>query len=155
MNPSTRSYEECLEQHKGIRNQIAEMKHFLEKPRPPVGTDESLPWATELAEKLTALHNSVFKHFREEEKSGFFDELSQKFPRAARTLDVLRLDHDRILADFRSVLGATMIYAEGKEPDSPRLRRWTLSVLDGLSRHEQEETELCQKLHYQEAGNVD
>jgi hypothetical protein len=45
-----------------------------------------------------------------------------------------------------------MVYSEGNQPANPQLRRWVSSVLDQLSQHEEEETDLFQQLQYQELG---
>jgi hypothetical protein len=148
-------FEKILEEHRQLRCTIDELREFLQAPRPEIGHKGYHTWASSLAEKLTGLHSMVYRHFREEERSGFLEELLEVHPQAERTVDVLRRDHDRILADFRAVLGATLVYAEGKAPERPQLRQWTLAVLDQLSQHESDETELVQKLTYHDLGSVD
>jgi hypothetical protein len=147
--------EEVLDQHRELRGLISELKAFLEKPRPEVGEMGSHTWASEMAAMLTRLHDKVFRHFRHEEGSGFLDEIAVRRPSALRAVENLRQDHDRILGDFRSLVGAAMVYSEGKNPVSPRLRQWANSILDRLDRHEREETDLFQRIHYEDLGSAD
>jgi hypothetical protein len=131
---------------------VGELRTYLEDPRPALDDNECETWAQCLAERLTKLHGSVLTHFREEERSGFLDDLEEKHPRACHAIQSLRRDHDRILAEFRSVLSAVMVYGEGRTPENPQLRNWVHGILDQLSRHEEEETDLFQQLQYQELG---
>ncbi len=150
-----RDLEDLIEEHQTMQRSIEDLKGFLDAPRPDLGERGSHGWATGMAEKLLQLHDRLFRHFRAEEMSESLRELSVKRPHIHRAFETLRLDHDRILADLRSLLGAAMIYSEGKPPENPQLRRWTLSVLDRLSRHEHEETELFQRVLYNDTGAVD
>ncbi|MFQ5876676.1 MAG: hemerythrin domain-containing protein [Acidobacteriota bacterium] len=145
-------FDDVLEQHRELRSLIKEMKRFLDRPRPEIGQRGSHTWASTLAGDLLHLHDSVFRHFREEERSGFLEEIETRHPPAIRAIKMLRNEHDRILAELRELLGAAMIYSEGKSPESPRLRRWTLSILDRIAQHEYEETELFQELQYLNLG---
>jgi hypothetical protein len=154
--PGTRSvFDRVVEQHDELRDIIQQLKRFLEPPRPKIGETGYHTWASALAENLTHLHDKLFRHFREEERSGFLDELERQNPSAVRAVETLRRDHDRLLADIRAVLGSALIYAEGKIPENPALRRWTLSILDQLLEHEHEETELLQRVLYEELGHAD
>ena len=144
-----------LEGHPSMQRAIEDLKGFLDAPRPDVGERGSHGWAAGMAEKLVQLHDRLFRHFRAKEMSESLRDLSVKRPHIYRAFEALRLDHDQILADLRSILGAAMIYSEGKSPENLRLRRWTRSVLDRLSRHEHEETELFQRVLYIDTGAVD
>ena len=152
---SNRDLKDLLEGHHSMQNAIEDLKGFLDEPRPGVGKRGSHSWAAGMAEKLMQLHDRLFRHFRAEEMSESLRDLSVNRPHIHRSFEALRLDHDRILADLRSILGAAMIYSEGKPPENPQLRRWALSVLDRLSRHEHEETELFQRVLYHDTGAVD
>jgi hypothetical protein len=146
------SFGEVLEQHRDIEGTIEKLKQFLEQPRPEVGVKGSHTWAHQLAADLLALHDKIFRHFREEEKSGFLEEITLRQPQAIRTVETLRRDHDRILSELRELMASAIVYSEGKTLESPRLRKWTLSLLDRLAQHEYEETELFQKLQYLDHG---
>ena len=137
--------EKIVVEHRELRKQTATLKRFLDAPRPEIGAPGAHTWANELAEQLLRLHDMVFRHFRYEESSGVLEDIVRETPHAAAAVDVLRRDHDRMLADLRALLGAAMVYSEAKSPDDPRLRRWTLSILSHLEQHEGEETHLMQK----------
>ena len=115
------SFDKVLEQHAELRSTIEELRGFLGRPRPSVEAEDCGNWAQCLAERLTKLHGTVLQHFREEERSGFLEGLEERHPRAAHSIELLKHDHSRILADFRAVLAAVMVYAEGEEPENPHL----------------------------------
>ena len=148
-------FDTVLEQHTELRSLTGELRKFLEKPRPEIKTPGSHTWASILVGMLTQLHDKLFRHFREEEHSGFLDELSEYHPHALHAIEALRSEHDRFLADLRAILGSALIYSEGKPQAQTRLRRWTTSVLDRLAIHEREETELFQEVHYHDLGTGD
>jgi cell division septum initiation protein DivIVA len=139
-------FEQVLEEHRELRGLVAEMRQFLEQPRPPVASPQAPTWAGDLADRLVLFHDKANKHFRAEERSGFLDKLALARPSASRQINQLQGEHDRILADLRSVLEASMVYARNKEPECANLRRWTSSVLDRFEQHEHDETELTQDL---------
>ena len=70
-------------------------------------------------------------------------------------VDTLRKDHDRILGSLRALLTSCMTYAEGKQPENPQLRRWTAQVMEQLSEHEQQETEMMQRAYTEDIGAGD
>ena len=148
-------FEKIMDQHAVLRSMVQGLKDYLEDPRPALGDGDCETWAQCLAEKLTKLHGTVLAHFREEERSGFLDDLEEKHPRASHAIDSLRADHDRILSEFRAILSAVMIYAEGRAPENPQIRSWANNILDQLSRHEAEETDLFQRLQYRDLGTGD
>ena len=143
------------EEHDRLRDSIASMRTFLDKPRPAVGDPASPGWACELSDALIMFHDEVSHHFREEEASGFLADLERVYPQALHRIDLLRREHDRILAEIREALGATHAYAAGRSPENPALRRWILSILDRLAKHEQDEGKLLQKLLYTDFGLSD
>jgi len=83
------------------------------------------------------------------------DEMGQRFPRALPAINTLRTEHGRILQDLNSILSAAMTYSQGEIPENPHLRRWTSALLERLSHHESEETELMQSLIYRDLGQGD
>lgn len=146
------SFDTVVEQHEELRELIADLREFLQGPRPESGKKGSHTWAFSLSEKLTRFHDKIFRHFREEEETGFLEELRRDNPSATHQLDALQADHATILADVRALLGATLAYGEGKPTSRPRLRRWTTSILDQLSEHERQETELLQRTYCEDLG---
>jgi iron-sulfur cluster repair protein YtfE (RIC family) len=152
MSETKTNFDTIVDQHQQLRRMIAELRAFLEEPRPEVGAKGSHSWASSLTEMLLRLHDKLFRHFREEERSGFLDELEREYPRAMHEIATLRSDHDRLLGDLRAILSAGMTYAEGKQPGNPQLRRWVVSLLDQISQHESEETELMQRLLVRDIG---
>jgi len=148
-------FEGVGEQHRKLSELIRTLQVFLEEPRPEIGQEGYQTWASALAENLTGLLDKVSRHFRAEERSGFLEEVERQFPQALQAVESLRRDHDRVLADLRAILSAALCYAEGGAPQNPQLRRWTLGVLNQLLEHEAEETEMLQRLYYEDVGRVD
>jgi len=143
------------EEHDRLRDKIALVRSVLLKTGPSGDKTENADWASELAEVLTSFHDEIFRHFRDEEQSGFLAEMERVFPQAKHRVDGLRHEHDRILAEIRDVLAATIVYAAGRTPEHPAIRRWTLSILDRITKHEHDEGELLQKLLYTDLGQAD
>jgi len=149
------SYKEIAAQHGSLKVQIRELRTYLEKDRPAVQASSAHTWATDLTGRLVEFQNSLFQHFRCEERSGVMDEMGQRFPRALPAINTLRTEHGRILQDLNSILSAAMTYSQGEIPENPHLRRWTGALLERLSHHESEETELMQSLIYRDLGQGD
>ena len=155
MQEVSTSFEKIVDEHRELRKMIAALRTFLEGPRPEIGAPGAHTWANDLAEHLVRLHDKIYRHFRYEESCGVLEEIQRERPQAGATVEVLRRDHDRMLADLRALLGAVMIYSEAKTPEYLRLRRWTLSLLSHLEQHEQEETALLQKTFCLDLGHGD
>ncbi len=142
-------------EHRQLVQAIEETKEIVKQPRPEAGSDASLGWGSSMVQQLTRLHDRISRHFRSEEKSEFLEELSPRRPHVARSIEMLQQDPELILGDLQAIREAAVIYAEGKEPDEPQLRRRTLAVLDRIAHHEHAETELLQRALYEDRGTAD
>lgn len=142
-------------EHRQLVQAIDETKEILKQPRPEAGSKSSHGWGANVARQLTRLHARISRHFRSEEQSDFLEELSPKRPHVARSFETLRQDHKRILGDLHAIREAALVYAEGKVPDEPQLRRRTLAILDRISHHEHAETEMLQRALYEDRGAAD
>ena len=146
-------YKHLAGEHVQLKGLLGDLRTFLGAERPAVEAADARRWSHDLCERLLSLQDRLFHHFRAEEQSGAMERLGRRFPQALPTLESLRKEHDRILQDVNSLLGAAMIYAEGRPPDNPHLRTWTQSLLDRIGAHEGQETELLQRLHYEDLGS--
>lgn len=144
--------QQVLEEHRQLNAKVAELRSFLESPRPELCQPGAHRWSTELCQLLVTLHDLLFRHFREEEEGGMMEELAGRHPRAAPWVDELMGEHREMLRVLRRITSATMSYGEGRMPDDPALRRRLVALCDLLSRHEGQETELIQRLEYEELG---
>ena len=151
MDDPQSTFQELLKDHSTLRGEIGDLRQFLERPRPEPGDEAYSTWLPSFAEKITRLYTGALQHFHREEQSGVLADIRDQHPRAIAAMETLRRDHDRILADLRSILSAVMVYGKGEMPARP-LRRWALSILDQFAEHEREEMDLFQELHYQELG---
>ncbi|MAG57046.1 MAG: hypothetical protein CMJ83_12195 [Planctomycetes bacterium] len=144
-----------LEEHRELQKLVTDLRTFLKRPRPKLGDGGAHTWATSLAADLVTLHDRVFRHFREEERSGVLDDLCALHPRAARAVMLLKDEHEEILTGFRTILRSVMTYSESKTPEIPHLRRRTWSILEQLLCHECKETDLFQRFIYEDLGTCD
>ncbi len=142
-------------EHRQLVQALEETKEILKQPRPEAGSEAGHDWGAAMVQLLTRLHDRISRHFRSEERSEFLEELSSRRPHVARSIETLQQDHELILRDLQAIREAAVIYAEGKEPDEPHLRRRTLAVLDRIAHHEHTETELLQRALYEDRGTAD
>ena len=147
--------EEVLEEHKRLRVMIAEIRQILSQPRPDAGQPGAHSWAADLSVRLVKLHDELFRHFRFEESMGLVEDVIERHPRAMARLEAVVGQHPEMLRNLRSIMTDALTYSEGKMPEDPRLRLRTLDLLDDLHRHEQEETDLFQRLEYRDHGAMD
>jgi hypothetical protein len=146
------SYEKVLEEHRELRQMVQEMRHFLARPEPESTDKDAYIWAGDLAERLVRLHRKLFPHFREEDRSGVLEELAERFPWVERNAQALQDEHDQLLNEVRAIVADTMISVEDKLPTEIDLRSRTLRLLDRLTHHEEAETDLIQRVHYEDMG---
>ena len=109
------SYKEIAAQHGELKLQIRELRSYLEKDRPAVEASSAHTWATDLTGRLVEFQNSLFHHFRGEERSGVMDEVGKRFPHALPAINTLRTEHGRILQDLNSILSVVRLWRVKKD----------------------------------------
>ena len=144
-----------LEEHAELRETLATTRNFLENPRPDLGETGFHRWATAMSKQLVELYDGLFRHFREEESCGVFEDLSRRYPRAAQRVAQFQGQHENLLGDLRELMNEVMEYAAGQAPDDPRLRRKFEEVLNRVEAHEHGETDLMQRMLYNDIGDGD
>lgn len=144
---------QVLEEHRQLEASIDALRSFLEQPRPEIGDQDARDWSARLSRDLVELHHLLVRHFRYEEDGGMMTDLSERHPRADRWVDDLIDEHRELLHDIRSITEAVMFYEEGRQPKNPAIRRRLNELFDRLSKHDQTETELIQRLEYEELGS--
>ena len=149
---SKKNVELTLEDHRQLREMLQDLRDYLKGPRPDIESEDCHSWATRLCLHFLHLHERLVRHFRLEEESGIFDDLAEQFPHASNQLDALIGDHSGILDTIRGITDATMGYSAGKEPDDSRIRRRSHALIDRLTSHEEAETDLMQRLLYEDYG---
>jgi hypothetical protein len=145
--------QQVLEEHRQLEASITAMRAFLEQPRPEIGEQDARDWSARLSRDLVELHHLLVRHFRYEEDGGMMTDLSEKHPRADRWVDDLVDEHRELLHEIRSITEAVMFYEEGRQPENPAIRRRLNELFDRLHKHDQTETELIQRLEYEELGS--
>ena len=83
------------------------------------------------------------------------EEISFSHPRAALAIQDLCGDHAKMLRQLRSLMGETLDYSEGRRPEDPALRHHVSDLLDHLEEHEREETDLIERLEFEDIGAAD
>ena len=146
---------QVLEEHEHLRELIADLKTFLEAPRPKIGEKGSHTWSSELSQRLVTLHDELFRHFRFEDEGGMVEELTVAHPRFADRINEVVAEHPQMLKAVRSIMVDALSYSEGEKPEDPKLRRRVLAVLDQLAEHERKETDLIQRAEYRDTGAAD
>lgn len=147
--------DEVLRQHRELNQLVADLRLFLEDPRPEVNKKGSHSWAADLAGRLVRLHDALFRHFRFEEEGGMVEDVALRHPRAASAIDGIVAEHPVMLRQLRQLMTATLTYSEGQTPEDPGLRARVGTLLDCLEKHERNETELLQCLESQDLGAMD
>ena len=154
--PTTHEWiSKVLEEHRQLNEMVAELREFLDEPRPAVGEKGAHTWSTQLTQRLVRLHDALYLHFREEEEGGMMEDLTEAHPRATGAVESLFSDHEKILRGLRRCTAGAMEYSEGHEPEDAGLRRRLARILDCLHHHEMEETDLIQRLEYEMIGPGD
>lgn len=144
--------ETVLEEHRQLRQMIAELREFLRQPRPVAGEPGAHTWASDLAQWLVKLHDGLFRHFRYEEQSGMAEDITIRHPRTSSEVDRLMGEHPQMLADVRTLMAEALDYSEGHDLEDPALRMRVEKVLDQLVEHECAETKLIQLSELLEVG---
>ena len=144
-----------LEEHRELRGKVTELRQFLDNPRPEVGKRGSHTWAAGLSQQLVMLHDQLFRHFRFEDEGGLVEEISFRHPRAANAIQELCGDHAQMLRRLRGLMGEALDYSEGRTPEDPALRHHVSDLLDHLEEHEREETDLIERLEFEDIGAAD
>jgi len=146
------SLRDALQEHQDLREIVSQLESFLDLPRPEIGQTGYHTWATDLAGRLVALHDKLFRHFRSEEEGGLLEDLARMNSSAVGKIDKLGSEHGQILEGLRNVMSAALRYSEGKEPEDPRLRQRVRNVLEQTGNHERVETDLIQEIVYSDLG---
>ena len=158
MGTHTRSGREAkrvLREHLELRELLKELQGILQMERPELGMKGAHTWAAELSKRLTQLHHKLFLHFRNEERSGIFEDIKEQHPWAIDKVDEMIAQHPVILEELRQLVHSTLTYSQGDVPRDPRLRKRLEQLIRLLSHHEEQETDLIQCLRLEDLGEVD
>lgn len=158
MDTQTRSGREAkrvLDEHRELQELLKKLQEFVQAPRPEVGVKGSHSWAADLSKKLTHLHDKLFLHFRNEERSGIFEDIKDQHPWASDKVDEMVAEHPVILEELRKLVRSTLTYSQGNVPRDPQLRTRLENLIRLLSHHEEQETDLILCLRNEDMGEVD
>lgn len=153
MKATVVSYEKIRAEHLELRRRVARLQQHMDGLGGVQSDTEALRhWASGVAEDLVRLHEELVVHFREEEASGFFEELELEFPEHARELEGLRGEHVDLLAAGRRIVSEFLELAESGAGSPIELVGNARQMLDRLLRHEQGETTLMQRSYTEDLG---
>ena len=105
--------------------------------------------------KLTELRQLLADHFGEEEKSGLSEELTLRLPHVADRAEALMGEHVRLLDDLRALVAKGQGASTSEALGDPKVRAEARTVLDRITHHEQNETDLIQKAYFDDVGAAD
>ena len=141
-----------LDEHRKLRAVLGTTREFLENPRPDPGETGYRRWAAAMSKRLVDLSDGLGQHFREEESCGVFQDLARRYPRSSDRVEHLQDQHESLLGDLRELMSEVTEYSTGIASDDPRLRRKLVDVLNRVDAHEHGETELIQRMLYNDIG---
>ena len=141
-----------LEDHEKLRSTVGSTRSFLDNPRPDPGETGYRRWAAAMSQQLVDLYDGLFHHFREEESEGVFQDLARRYPRSSDRVERFQNQHEHLLGELRTIMDDVKEYSVGTASDDPRLRRRVAEALDRLDSHEAGETELLQRMLYNDIG---
>jgi len=144
--------QQVLDEHRELREKVAELQEFLKRPRPEPGESGAHTWAAALSRRLVKLHDELVRHFRFEDEGGMAEDIARRHPRAANAIDEIVGEHPALLRRVRRLMNVTLTYSEGRRPEDPSLRRRVAELLDRLERHERAETEMIHRLACDDIG---
>jgi hypothetical protein len=147
--------DQVLQDHDTLKGLLAELREFLDAPRPEIGVQGQHTWAATCAIRLVELHDGLFRHFRFEENDGMLRDLAECHPRALPQIESLEREHGQMLDSLRCVVADVLRYSEGKPPEDARIRSRIGAILDQLDAHESTETDFIQRLMYRDCGAAD
>lgn len=147
--------QQMLEEHRELRDTLSEAREFLDIPRPEPGTEGFHRWATAMSKQLIDLYDGLFRHFRSEEDCGVFTDLMRRYPRSSERVEGLRGEHTVLLEDLRELMKEVMKYSAGIAVEEPKIRRKLENIMKRLDAHESAETELMQRMLYNDLGGGD
>ena len=148
MNPTTGSqevFEQVNHEHEALREKLRRIHDVL------AGAD---PAANEIATLLREFQAALELHFSNEEKDGFFAEVTTYSPSLTHEADRLCVEHGQL----RRTAAELCRFAAAGSPSLPWWRELgsrchAFSKL--LMHHESEENQLLQQAHRQDIGVVD
>jgi hypothetical protein len=146
---------QMLDEHHELRETLSEVRKFLVTPRPDPGTEGFHRWATAMSKQLIDLYDGLFRHFRSEEDCGVFTDLMRRYPRSSQRVESLRGEHADLLGDLRELMNEVMEYSAGIAIEEPTIRRKLENIMQRLEAHEGAETELMQRMLYNDLGGGD
>lgn len=149
------SAERILREHRELRTLLDDLSLFTVEPRPGIGELGYHTWGASLSRHLVELHDRLFRHFRTETQSGFFEQIRRQRPRSSMVIDRIMEEHPLFLSEIQSMVADCLAYATGNEPDDPRLRLRLRTLLARLADHEDREADLLQRVHGRDIGDVD
>ncbi|MAE70686.1 MAG: hypothetical protein CME06_09485 [Gemmatimonadetes bacterium] len=144
--------ERANREHVRIRQGIIDVREQLRRAPSGLDSAEGDEWLAGIEKVVGHLREAVERHFHDEECSGLFEEFQRQYPRASDRLARLKLQHSTILGELNDLLTA-LVRCEGKaHPDATEIVEQGMHALGELARHEEEETDILQRLPSEDIG---
>jgi hypothetical protein len=150
----TSSYDETLEQHRAIRRAVQDLTDLLGKYRVGMDAGTWRVWMASFSGRLFGLRERLLRHFHEEEASGLYEALSERFPSVALRTLVVRDEHKTILDELQGLL-ASLRVLQPTFPLEPKLLDRAREVLYQVVCHERRESDLIARAYLEDLGQRD
>ena len=140
MSPTVvRHSKQVIEEHKRLRECLSRIQSMVVKP-PEVSRRAG--WLKDLAAELTDLQPRLKAHFEAEEKSGFFDDITESWPGTSDVCRRMMSEHESLLKAVSDVCGTAAGPATIDENAFRSLLERAGSLVREVSRHEERENDL-------------
>jgi len=140
MSPTVvRHSKQIVEEHKRLRESLSRIQSMVVKP--PEASRRS-GWLKDLAAELTDLEPRLKAHFEAEEKSGFFDDITESWPGTSDICRRMMGEHESLLKAVSDVCGTAAGPATLDETSFRSLLERAGLLIRDVSRHEERENDL-------------
>jgi iron-sulfur cluster repair protein YtfE (RIC family) len=138
-------YEQALQEHEFLREQLKFLHHQLELQQVPLAEIERL---------LSELRGHLEAHFHSEEREGFFDQVLTCAPQHSRRVGNLTQEHVELLGGLDSLIGLAGCGAG--QPQYWRVLALRFEdFMRKLMHHESEENDVLQQAYQDDLGTKD
>ncbi len=153
--PTPSAADQAQAEHLRIRALIAAIRSSLAAAPTMADARQAKRWLGGLEPAIAGLRDAVATHFQAEECSGLFEQFERQYPRASDRLEGFRREHGSIVAELDALLSGVVRCAAQGGSDATEIVAQARHALDELARHEQQETEILQRLSTEDIGTCE
>jgi hypothetical protein len=157
MNTTTQetSVQRTVREHEELRRRMEGLRTRAERASSSAPGSAPGPATAALVAALEEFRSLLVAHFAFEEESGLPEDLALKLPYVSEKTHSLRREHARILGELETLAGLGRTAAPASAHDVARFGAGVLHLIDTVSRHEENETDLIQDAYLDDLGRAD